>query len=96
MYYFQVPLAQAYNLSYSGRRDQDDSSSKPAQANSLLDPILKKPLQKSVVEGLKLKTLRSRPSTTIKKVHCCFKPMTFSIVCYTTVANLYKKCCHEK
>jgi hypothetical protein len=30
----QAPVAQAYNPSYSGGRDQEDHSSKPAQANS--------------------------------------------------------------
>jgi hypothetical protein len=37
-----VPVAHAYNPSYSGGRDQEDLGSKPAQANSLWDPILKK------------------------------------------------------
>jgi hypothetical protein len=31
------------NPSYSGGRDQEDQGSKPAQANSLWDPILKIP-----------------------------------------------------
>jgi hypothetical protein len=30
----QAPMAHAYNLSYLGGRDQEDHSSKPAQANS--------------------------------------------------------------
>jgi hypothetical protein len=33
----------ACNPSYSGGRDQEDHSSKPAQANSWQDPILKIP-----------------------------------------------------
>jgi hypothetical protein len=35
-------VAQACNRSYSGGRDQEDHSSKPAWANSSQDPILKK------------------------------------------------------
>jgi hypothetical protein len=37
-------VAHAYNPSHSGGRDQKDCCSKPAQANSLQDPISKKPL----------------------------------------------------
>jgi hypothetical protein len=37
----QVPVAHACNPSYSGGRDQEDCSSKLAQANSLRVPILK-------------------------------------------------------
>jgi hypothetical protein len=37
----QVPLAHAYNPSYSRGRDQEDCSSKPAQANSSQDSIKK-------------------------------------------------------
>jgi hypothetical protein len=43
-----VPVAHACNPSYSGGGDQD-TSSKPAQANSFQDPMLKKFLHK---EGL--------------------------------------------
>jgi hypothetical protein len=35
-------MAQAYNPSYSGGKNQEDYSSKPAQPNSLWDPISKK------------------------------------------------------
>jgi hypothetical protein len=35
-------VAHTCNPSYSGGRDQEDHGSKPAQANSLQDPILKK------------------------------------------------------
>jgi hypothetical protein len=41
-----APVAQAYNPSYSGGRDQEDRGSKPAWANSLQDPISKNPSQK--------------------------------------------------
>jgi hypothetical protein len=42
-----VPVAHACNPSYSGGRDQEDQALKPAWANSLQDPILKKnPSQK--------------------------------------------------
>jgi hypothetical protein len=36
-------VAHACNPSYSGGRDQEDHSLKPSQANSLRDPISKKP-----------------------------------------------------
>jgi hypothetical protein len=36
-------VAHVCNPGYSGGRDQEDLSSKPARANSLQDPILKKP-----------------------------------------------------
>jgi hypothetical protein len=38
-----VLVAHTCNPSYSGGRDQEDRSSKPAQANSSRDPILKIP-----------------------------------------------------
>jgi hypothetical protein len=43
----QVPVvAHAYNHSYSGGRDHEDCSSKPAWANSSQDPISKIPIMK--------------------------------------------------
>jgi hypothetical protein len=39
-------VAHAYNPSYSGVTDQEDQGSKPAQANSLRDPISKIPITK--------------------------------------------------
>jgi hypothetical protein len=50
-----VSVAHACNPSYSGGRDQEDHSSKPAQANSLQDPISKLPITKrtgGVTQGL--------------------------------------------
>jgi hypothetical protein len=41
-----VLMAHCYNPSYSGGRDQEDHSLKPAQANSLQDPISKNPFTK--------------------------------------------------
>jgi hypothetical protein len=41
-----VPVAHSCNPSYSGGRDQDDHSSKSAQANSSWSPISKKYLSK--------------------------------------------------
>jgi hypothetical protein len=38
----QALLANACNLTYAGRRDQENLSLKPAWANSLRDPISKK------------------------------------------------------
>jgi hypothetical protein len=39
-------MAHTYNPSYSRGRDQEDHGSKPALANSSLDPILKKAITK--------------------------------------------------
>jgi hypothetical protein len=39
----QAPVTHTYNSSYSGGRDQEDCGLKPAQANSLQDPISKIP-----------------------------------------------------
>jgi ribosome assembly protein YihI (activator of Der GTPase) len=36
-----MPVAHACNTIYSGSRDQEENSSKSAQANSSQDPILK-------------------------------------------------------
>jgi hypothetical protein len=55
------------NPSYSGGRDQEDRSSKPAEAKSLSDPILKNPSQKGSAEWLKVKALSLSPSTIKKK-----------------------------
>jgi hypothetical protein len=57
--------AYAYNPSYSGGRDQEDCSRKPAWANSSQDPSSKNPSQKKrgLVEWLKVKALSSIPST---------------------------------
>jgi hypothetical protein len=54
----QVPVAHACNPRDSGGRDQEDRGSKPAQANSSQDPILKTPItkknKKRLVEWLKV------------------------------------------
>jgi hypothetical protein len=64
----QVLVACTYTPSYLGGRDQEDHGSKPAQANSLKDPILKKHItKKGLVEWLKMKALRSSPITTKKE-----------------------------
>jgi hypothetical protein len=42
----QALVAQAYNPSYSGGRDQEDHSSKLTWANSSQNPIWKKPFTK--------------------------------------------------
>jgi hypothetical protein len=41
-----MPVTHACNPSYSGSRNQEDHSSKPAQTNSSRDPISKKPSKK--------------------------------------------------
>jgi hypothetical protein len=45
-------VAHACNPSYSGGRDQEDQGSKPAQANSSQDLILKKILHKNRTGGV--------------------------------------------
>jgi hypothetical protein len=47
-----VPVAHVCNLSYSGGRDQEERSLKPAWANSLQDPISKNPITKSWADGV--------------------------------------------
>jgi hypothetical protein len=59
-------VAHACNPSYSGGRDQEDS--KPAQANSLQDPISKEPNTKTgLEEWLKWYCPQSCPSIAKKK-----------------------------
>jgi hypothetical protein len=64
-------MAQVFNPSYSGGRDQEDRSSKPDWPNSYQDPISKIPNTKTVVGGVaqvvedlssKCETLSSNPS----------------------------------
>jgi hypothetical protein len=58
-------VAHACNPSYSGARDQEDCSSKPAWANS---SYLKKPISKiRMVEWLKVKALSSNSKYRKKK-----------------------------
>jgi hypothetical protein len=45
-------VAHACNPSYSGGRDQEHRSLNPAQANILLDPILKNPITKNWAGGV--------------------------------------------
>jgi hypothetical protein len=52
-----IPVAHAYNPNYSGGRDQEDLGSKPTQANSSQDPILKNSITKkrgALVKWLKV------------------------------------------
>jgi hypothetical protein len=56
-------VAHTCNSSYSEGRDEEDRDLKPARANSLRDPIWKKPMtKKGLVEWLKVKALSSNPS----------------------------------
>jgi hypothetical protein len=59
-------VAHAYNPCYSGGKDQEDHSSKPAQANSSQDPILQIPNTKSVSGVAQGVALSSSPSTANK------------------------------
>jgi hypothetical protein len=61
-------VAHACNPTYLGGRDQEDRSSKPAQANSARDPISKNPSQKiGLVEWLKVKARVQAPVPQKKK-----------------------------
>jgi hypothetical protein len=61
----RAPEAPACNPSYSGSRDQEDHSLKPAQSKWFTRPYLKKPITKKIglVEWLKVKALISSPTT---------------------------------
>jgi hypothetical protein len=48
----QVPVAHAYNPSYSGCRDQEDQGSKLTWANSSARPYLEKNLPQKRVDGM--------------------------------------------
>jgi hypothetical protein len=62
------PVPYTCNTSYSGGRDQEDRSSKPARANSSRDPISKNLSQKiGLVGWLKVKALSSSPTITKKR-----------------------------
>jgi hypothetical protein len=61
-----VPVAHSYNPSYSGGRNQEDSGSKPAWANSSQDPISKTLGRVAQGEGPKVK-----PQYHKKKVQIC-------------------------
>jgi hypothetical protein len=60
-------MAHAYNPSYSRGRDQEDSHSKPAWANSSAISQKKPITKKGLVEWLKMWALSSNPGTPKKK-----------------------------
>jgi hypothetical protein len=64
-------VAHTYNPSYSGGRDQEDNSLKPALGNNSCEPISKNPITKKKKNGqaewLKVKALISSPSMAKKK-----------------------------
>jgi hypothetical protein len=63
-------VAHACNPRSSGGRNQEDRGSKPAQANSSRDPILKKiHHKKGLAEWLKVWALSSNCSTTKQNTH---------------------------
>jgi hypothetical protein len=65
-----VQVAHSCNSSYSGGKDQEDHSLKPAQGNSSQDPISKKKrsiTKKGLVEWLKVEALSSNTCTVKKK-----------------------------
>jgi hypothetical protein len=66
--------AHTCNPSYSEGRNQEDSGSKPAQANSSREPISKKPITKiGLMEWLQVKALSSSPRTAkAKRQSLCF------------------------
>jgi hypothetical protein len=62
-------VAHTYNLSYSGGKDQENCSSKPAQANNLRDATSKTSIAKvRLVEWLKVWALSSNSSTSKIKI----------------------------
>jgi hypothetical protein len=63
----QWPVAYACNPNYSGGRDQEDRSSKPALANSSRPCLQKSHHKNGLVEWLKVKALSSNPNTAKKK-----------------------------
>jgi hypothetical protein len=69
--YNWAPVAKPCNSSYSRGRDQKEWHSKPGQANSSRDPILKIPHTKkgwgSGSSSRKCETLSTNPNTTTKK-----------------------------
>jgi hypothetical protein len=79
----QAPLAHTCNLSYSGSRNQEDHSSKPAQANSSPDPVLKKPFtKKSWWSGLRWRpwvqtsVLEKKKKKTLSSYFTCFHSLS--------------------
>jgi hypothetical protein len=69
-----APVAHAYNLSYSGDRDQEDRSLKPAWANSSRDLVFRIPTTKiGLTKWLKVKALSSSPRTSKKKKSFYFR-----------------------
>jgi hypothetical protein len=52
MRFFRALVAHTCNPSYSGVRDEENEGSKPAQANSSRDPILKNPVTKNWAGGV--------------------------------------------
>jgi hypothetical protein len=63
----QAPVAHTCNPSYSGGRNQEGHSLKPARANTSRDRILKTLITKGgLVELLKVKALNLNPSTAKK------------------------------
>jgi hypothetical protein len=60
--YSQVPVAHTCNPSYSGGRDQEDPSLKPAWANSFRDPISKKKTQQKKRAGGASQAVEHLPS----------------------------------
>jgi hypothetical protein len=96
-------VAHAYNPSYSGGRDQEDRSSKPAQANSLRDPISKMPNTKKagrVAQGvgpeLKPQYRKKKSKFASRQTHCDYShravlPMgTPGFSCYSRAMSLGK------
>jgi hypothetical protein len=64
-----VQVTHACNPGYSGGKDQEDQISKPAQANSLQDPISRKKIhhKKGLLEWHKVLALSSNTNTEKKK-----------------------------
>jgi hypothetical protein len=87
-------VAHTCNPSYSGGRDQEDCSSKPARANSFARPYLGKPFTKiRLVEWLKVKALSSSASTAKKQNKTKPQKPTYHTINYmqmNILTNIYR------
>jgi hypothetical protein len=69
-------VVHACNPCYSGDRDEEDHSSKPASANSSQDSVLKKPITKNCWRRGKKKKKGKKNYYNMKKIYKCTKNNT--------------------
>jgi hypothetical protein len=86
----EVSVAHACNPSYSGGRDRENSSSKPALANSFMRLYLEKTHhKKGLVEWLKMKALSSNPSTTVLSLGPFLIWNRFLVLRYNRISHFF-------